>query len=201
MFYSCSTSLRVCSFAGMTLKTTLEGTAALLRARNNSVPFINLRVKWRQRMKIFKYLSHSFSLMKKLKEGSQFSALPVSRIPQAWASSSGKQAHRHLSRFTPLGPSSGWGAHCCRVSSRTEPRCWGQVGVLLSQPGLPTCPPPPLGLRLFPLGKTRDPGKLLAFFTEPPRPDSHSQAALHGWLWRKTHLEGLKAVGGVSSIF
>lgn len=105
-------------------------------------------------MKIFKYLSHSFSLMKKLKEVAQFSALPVSRIPQAWASSSG-------SRHTGTCPGSHHWAQV-QAEARTAAGCLPEqslgAGARWRAP-LPTqaCPPAPHlpGLRLFPLGKTR----------------------------------------------
>ena len=180
----------------MTLKTTLEGTAALLGARNNSAPVINSKSQVKAaRMKIFKYLSHSFSLVKKRKEGGRLSASPVSRIPQAQGSRPRRLSGSHHRTRAQ--------AEAGTASGRLPEQSLG-----LGPEGhaaLPTSPaylsPTSPGTQTTSSGKTWDPGKLPAFFTEPPKPDSQSQAVLHRWLWRKTHLEGLKAVGGVSSIF
>lgn len=56
-------------------------------------------------MKIFKYLSHSFSqLVKKLKEGNQFSTLLVPKDPTAWQVAHGSQHTNTAHRFMPLYP-------------------------------------------------------------------------------------------------
>lgn len=126
-------------------------------------------------MKMFKYLSHSFSLVEKLKEGSRLSASPVSKVPQAQGS-----RHRPLSQVYTTAPE--LRLRLAPLLGVFQNRVWvwasGGNAVLPTSPAYlsPTSP----GTQTISSGKTRDPGKLPAFFTEPPRPDSQSQAALHG---------------------